>query len=200
MFIALEGGEGAGKSTLAAALEERLRAQGRDVVLTREPGGTDLGDIVSGMVRHRQGLTPRAELLLFEAARAQHVQDVIRPALERGDIVLCDRFTASTVAYQGYGRKLPLREIAQANRMAAGGAAPALTLLLDLPPDTGLRRDTTDPAGDRLRGERAAFHERVRRGYLAQAAADPERWLVIDATQPREAVLEAAWARIQALL
>ena len=148
------------------------------------------------MVRHRQGLTHRAELLLFEAARAQHVQDVIRPALERGDVVLCDRFTASTVAYQGYGRELPLRDIAEANRIAVEGVEPDQTLLLDLRPDTGLRRDTTDPAGDRLRGEGAAFHERVRAGYLAQAAADPERWLVIDATQPKEAVLEAAWSRI----
>ena len=152
------------------------------------------------MVRHRQGLTPRAELLLFEAARAQHVQDVLRPALERGDIVLCDRFTASTVAYQGYGRELPLRDIAEANRIAVEGVEPDLALLLDLPPDTGLRRDTTDPAGDRLRVEGAAFHQRVRAGYLAQAAADPERWLVIDATQPKEAVLEAAWSRLATLL
>ena len=170
------------------------------MILTREPGGTDLGDAVSEMVRHLRGLTPRAELLLFEAARAQHVQDVIRPALERGDIVLCDRFTASSIAYQGYGRELPILDVAEANRIATEGLEPDLTLLLDLPPEAGLRRDTTDPEGDRLRGERAAFHERVRAGYLEQAAADPEHWRVIDATQPREAVLEAAWARIATLL
>ncbi len=117
-------------------------------------------------------LDPRAELLLFAAARAQSVRDVLRPALERGALVLCDRFVASTLAYQGYGRGLPLDEVAAANRIATGGLEPGLTLLLDLPPQSGLARATTDPAGDRLRGESLAFHERVRAGYRALAAAD----------------------------
>lgn len=142
------------------------------------------------------GLDPRAELLLFAAARAQSVRDVLRPALERGALVLCDRFVASTLAYQGYGRGLPLDEVAAANRIATGGLEPGLTLLLDLPPQSGLARATTDPAGDRLRGESLAFHERVRAGYRALAAADSARWVTIDATRPPAEVLATAVATL----
>ncbi len=198
-LIAIEGGEGAGKTTLAAALCERLRAAGRDAVLTHEPGGSALGDVVSQAVR-RVDLDPLAELLLFAAARAQSLRDVVRPALARSAIVVTDRYVASTVAYQGYGRGLPLSGVEAANRIATGGLAPHLTVLLDLPPEVGLRRDTTDPAGDRLRGEDLAFHTRVRQGYLSLAAANAERWLVVDATLDAAAVLETAWRRVEALV
>lgn len=215
-LIAIEGGEGAGKSTLIAALESCCRESGREAVRTREPGGTPLGDVISQIVRRGRlarrlfadytdaerwaDLGPVAELLLFEAARAQNVRDVIRPAVDRGAVVLCDRFTASTIAYQGYGRGLPLDDVVAANRIATGGLEPDLVLLLDLPPAVGLGRATTDPVADRLRAEELAFHERVRRGFHDQAAADAGRWAVIDAQQPPDDVVAVAWERVRPLL
>lgn len=198
-----------------AAIEAELVARGRDVVATQEPGGTMLGDVVSQLVRRGRlarrvfqpsvdpqrwsGLDARTELLLFAAARVQHVRDVIRPAMERGAIVLCDRFVASTVAYQGDGRGLPFDEIAVVNRIATGGLAPHLTILLDIAPEVALGRVSSDPRVDRFRSEDLAFHERIRQGYLRMARAEPQRWLVLDANSPPGHLVRDAVARIEAL-
>ena len=208
MFITLEGGEGAGKSTQARALAERLREAGRTVVLTREPGGTAFGEIARSLVLHhalteggdRFALGETAELLLFAADRAQHVDEVLRPALGRGDVVICDRFTDSTVAYQGYGRGIPLDAIEQTNAIATRGLVPDLTVLLDLPVDIGLARRLGERAADQFEREAREFHQRIRRGFLTLAARDPGRWLVVDAARTPDAVTDAIWPRLSALL
>ena len=200
-FIVLEGGEGAGKSSVLQTLAARLASGTREVTVTREPGGTPLGERVRALLLEgRAAPDPLAELLLFEAARAQLVAAVIKPALERGDVILCDRFAASSVAYQAYGRGLDADMVARANAIATGGLAPDLTLLLDVPVEAGLAR--RGGAGGMNRFDRAglAFHERVRAGFLAMAAADPQHWRVIDAAQPLEAVSAEAWAALQAIL
>ena len=196
-FIVIEGGEGAGKSRLLQALGERLRAGGREVVLTREPGGTALGEQIRSLVLRDLAVGDHlAELLLFEAARAHLVTTVIRPALERGALVLCDRFAASSVAYQGFGRGLGRDVVERANAIATGGLAPDLTLLLDLPVEAGLARRAGDGAANHFDRETEAFHERVRAGFLELAHEAPDAWRIIDAAQPFDAVLEAAAAAI----
>lgn len=199
-FVTLEGGEGAGKSTLVAALAERARGRGIDVILCREPGGTPLGE------RLREALfgletAPSAlgELLTFSAARAELVATVIRPGLDAGALVICDRFTDSTLAYQGYGRGLDIETIRAVNAAATGGLVPELTLLLDLEPAVGRARGQAG-GSDYLEREAIAFHEQVRAGFLALAAAEPTRWVVLDASQPADAVREAAWARVESLI
>jgi dTMP kinase len=211
LFITLEGGEGTGKTTQARALREHLEERGLRVTVTHEPQGTELG---RRLWRHiaKGGLSPEAEFFLFLAARTQHVAEVIRPALERGEVVICDRFTDSTLAYQGYGRGLDLATLERLNEVAAQGLKPDFTVLLDLPVKKGLARarDRTPsqarakaprPAAqpparfrraqssrsvepDSIGSETEDFHERVRRGYLALAAREPGRWLVADATLP----------------
>lgn len=198
-FVALEGGEGAGKSSLLRALGERLQGRGREVVLTREPGGTPLGERVRGIILGQDDAAgPLAELLLFEAARAQLVATVIRPALERGATVLCDRFGASSIAYQGYGRGLARDMVERANAIATGGLTPDITLLLDLPVEAGLARRAGAGGANHFDRSDVAFHERVRAGFLALAAEDPGRWRVIDAARPLAAVIAAALAEIEA--
>jgi dTMP kinase len=212
MLITLEGGEGAGKSTQARALAARLSALGRRAVLTREPGGTPLGEVLRSIVlRHtvdddesRFRLDETAELLLFAADRAQHVDEVIRPALARGDVVLCDRFTDSTIAYQGYGRGLDRGAIAQTIALATRGLVPDLTILLDLPVEQGLARRYGDlghaRSADLFEREAQHFHQRVRDGFLALARTEPHRFLVVDATRPPASITEVIWARIAVLL
>jgi dTMP kinase len=195
MFVVLEGGEGAGKSTLAAALAPRIEATGRELVLTREPGGTPAGELVRGLLH--EPLQPWAETFAFLVARAQLVAEVIRPALARGAVVLCDRFAGSTFAYQGYGRGLDLDDLRRANTLATGGLEPDLVLYLDLPPATGLARKHGEAEAIRTGLEGLAFHERVHEGFRAQAAADPHRWLTLDATQPPDDVASAAWAALE---
>jgi len=193
----LEGGEGAGKSSVWRAIGERLRADGRDAVLTREPGGTPLGERIRDLVLARTAIDdPVAELLLFEAARAHLVARVIRPALDRGALVLCDRFAASSATYQGYGRGLGREIVERANAIATGGLAPDLTLLLDLPVEQGLTRRAGEGAANHFDGEAMAFHRRVRAGFLELAHESPAHWRVIDATQPLDAVVQAAYAAI----
>jgi dTMP kinase len=200
-FIAIEGGEGAGKSRLQAALGEELRRAGREVVLTREPGGTPLGEQIRALVLAQHSLeTEITELLLFEAARAQLVATVIRPALQRGDVVICDRFAASSVAYQGFGRGLGRDVVERANSIATGSLAPDLTLLLDLPAEAGLARRAGAGAANHFDRQTLAFHERVRAGYHDLAQESPDTWRVIDAAQPFEAVLADATAAVLALL
>ena len=200
-FVAIEGGEGAGKSRLQAALGEALRRAGRDVVLTREPGGTPLGEQIRALVLAQQSLeTEITELVLFEAARAQLVATVIRPAIQRGEVVICDRFAASSVAYQGFGRGLGRDVVERANGIATGGVMPDVTLLLDLPVEAGLARRAGDGAANHFDRETISFHERVRAGYHDLAHESPETWRVIDAAQPFEAVLAEAQAVVLALL
>jgi dTMP kinase len=188
MFITLEGPEGAGKTTQLAQIEALLQTYGFAVVKTREPGGDAIGEKVREILLHGHP-NPEAELLLFAAARAQNVAEVVRPALLSGKAVLCDRFTDSTIAYQGFGRGLPLEVIGAVNAFATGGLAPDVTLLLDLPVAIGLARRREDVAGEnRLDKESLAFHEKVRSGYLWQAKQEPERIKIIDATQTPEAI------------
>lgn len=186
LFITLEGGDGVGKSTQAALLEEWLTAQGRTVVRTREPGGTAFGVEVREIVLHHRGdIAPRAEALLYAADRAHHIATLVRPALERGEVVLQDRYLDSSVAYQGAGRVLDAQQIRDLSLWAAEGLLPDLTILLDLDEDTARARlDTARTRYDRLEAERSDFHARVRSAYLDLAAAEPERFLVVDAARP----------------
>jgi dTMP kinase len=187
-LIAFEGTEGAGKSTQILLAAQALRADGHRVEVTIEPGGTALGNQLRELLLHaREAPLPVAELFLYLADRAQHVGQVIAPALAAGALVLTDRFSASTIAYQGYGRGLDLGAVTGADAWARGGLRPHLTLLLDCPVRVGLQRAR---GHDRFHAELEAFHERVQRGFHAQAAADPGAWRVIDATQP-EAVVHA---------
>ncbi|UNK50401.1 dTMP kinase [Lysobacter sp. S4-A87] len=197
-FITLEGGEGAGKSTVLAALRDVLQATGDEVVSTREPGGTPLAEQIRGLLldTHHEPPTTDAELLLVFAARAQHVRETIVPALERGAWVISDRFTDASYAYQGAARGGDADFIAELERRVVG-IAPALTLLLDVPVAIGLQRARGRGASDRIEAEREDFFERVRAGYLARASADPQRFRVIDATQPADAVAAQAVAQLR---
>jgi dTMP kinase len=197
-FVTLEGGEGAGKSTQLAALAARARAEGIETVTSREPGGTALGERLREALlsAHDGEIDERAELLVFAASRAQLVAELIRPALDRGALVICDRFADSTVAYQQYGRGLPREAVAAAIDLATDGLKPDLTILLDLEPKAGHSR--TVGADDYLERADAAFHERVRAGFTALASAEPERWLVLDATLAATEVTTRAWARLRA--
>lgn len=199
-FIALEGGDGAGKSTQAEALAEWIRAKGHEVVLTREPGATPVGKRLRSILLDvsSAGLSHRAEALLYAADRAEHVDTVVRPALERGAVVISDRYIDSSVAYQGAGRDLSPTEIARINRWATHGLVPHLTVLLDVSPETARERFTEAP--DRLESEPAEFHARVRSGFLTLAAADAGRYLVVDAGQEAEAVTTVIRHRLDQLL
>ncbi|MEV8043986.1 dTMP kinase [Streptomyces griseoluteus] len=199
-FISLEGGDGAGKSTQAEALAEWIRAKGHEVVLTREPGATPVGKRLRSILLDvsEAGLSHRAEALLYAADRAEHVDTVVRPALERGAVVISDRYIDSSVAYQGAGRDLSPTEIARINRWATGGLVPHLTVLLDVPPEVARERFTEAP--DRLESEPAEFHARVRAGFLTLAAADPGRYLVVDAGQEPEGVTSVIRHRLDTVL
>ena len=208
-FITFEGGEGSGKSTIADRAAARLREQGHDVLLTREPEGTELGRHMWAFFRDLAAadrtMTAEAELFLFAAARAEHVRTVLAPALESGRIVLCDRFADSTTAYQGYGRGVDLPTVEAANLAARDGLVPDLTLVLDVPVTDGLRRARALEADeakqpDSIGSESLAFHDRVRKGFLAIANAHPERVTVIDASGSLDSVEAAATAAIERLL
>jgi len=202
LFITLEGGDGAGKSTQAALLETWLVGLSHPVVRTREPGGTDLGLEIRSMVLHRRGhIAPRAEALLYAADRAHHVSTVVRPALERGDVVLQDRYLDSSVAYQGAGRVLDAAEIRALSLWASEDLLPDLTILLDLDEAASrsrLERSRTEY--DRLEAEASDFHARVRQGFLALAGAEPDRFLVIDATLAPDEIAAAIRARVATML
>ncbi|MFP3464341.1 dTMP kinase [Leifsonia sp. SIMBA_070] len=186
LFITLEGGDGVGKSTQAALLEEWLTGRGRTVVRTREPGGTDAGVEIREIVLHHRGdIAPRAEALLYAADRAHHVATVVRPALSRGEVVLQDRYLDSSVAYQGAGRVLDAQQIRDLSLWAAEGLLPDLTILLDLDEESARARlDRSRTRYDRLEAERSDFHARVRAAYLGLAEDEPDRFLVVDAGRP----------------
>lgn len=202
-FITLEGGEGAGKSTLARSLAQRLRDRGLEVEVTREPGGTPRAEeiraaILSGEIR-RHG--PFAEALMFSAARIDHIDGLIAPALARGAWVICDRFIDSTRAYQGVPGKIDPAVLAELERVTIGGLMPKLTFVLDLDPEIGLaraaRRRGEGEASDRFESETLAFHRKLRQAYLAIAQAEPERCVVLDATQPPDVLAASAWEALR---
>jgi dTMP kinase len=200
LLIAFEGGEGAGKTTQARLLAIWLREQGYDVIATHEPGATKVGMRLRALLLDtaHTGMSSRAETLMYAADRAEHVDTLIRPALERGAVVVTDRFVDSSLAYQGRGRNLPVTEIAGLNQWATGGLRPDLTILLDLPPMAGLVRRA--PSADRLEAEPTEFHQRVRQGFLALARAEPHRYLVLDATRPPEQLSREIQDRIRDML
>ena len=180
MFITFEGPEGAGKSTAIAAIAERLRVEGWQVCVTREPGSGEVGKQIREILLHGGGMSAESELFLFLADRANHVATIVRPALARGEVVLCDRFADSTYVYQALVRGLDREFVERANAMATGGLRPDATFLLDLPAEVGLSRLMSK---DRMDSEPLEFHRRVRDGFLARSTEDPERWHVLDATQ-----------------
>jgi dTMP kinase len=203
-FITVEGPDGSGKTLVAALVHDALAARGIAARLTREPGGTAVGERVRAiLLEHVPGdlpLAPRADALLFAAARAQHVAEIIEPAVARGELVLCARYADSTLAYQGYGLGLPLDELRGLQQFATGGRWPDLTVLLDIPVEVGLARKQRD---EQTRFEAAfdvAFHRRVREGFLALAAAEPDRFVIVDATAPVDAVVAATLEAILGLL
>jgi len=200
-LISLEGGEGAGKSTLLSGLRAHFERSGMDVLYTREPGGTPVGEAVRALVldpAHRS-MAVETELLLIFAARAQLVREVLQPALAAGRWVLCDRFTDASYAYQGGGRGVDAARIAELERIATGGLKPDLTLLLDLPVAHGRARASQRGDADRIEAERDDFFERVRSAYRARAQAEPRRFRIIDASQPADAVLRNAVVAIDDL-
>ena len=198
MFISFEGVEGAGKTTQIARLAARLRESGRqDVLTTREPGDGPLGSELRRLALHPpmgMAVEPRAELLIMMADRAQHVGQVLRPHLESGGIVICDRYADSSAAYQGFGRGLDLAEIALLNAYATDGLAPDLTFLLDLDPAVGLARQKERSV---MEEEALPFHQRIRAGFLALAEAEPARWRVLDSSRSPDVVQEEIWAIVQ---
>lgn len=198
-FIAFEGGEGAGKSTQEQLLAEHLTAAGHEVVRTREPGGTPAAEAMRNIVLSPQylGLDARSEALLFAAARGEHVARVIRPALDRGAVVVCDRYLDSSVAYQGYGRDLGAGKVRDLSMWATNNLLPDLTIVLDIDPLLGLTR-ITNP--DRLEAEPIEYHARVRAAFLAIAGADSERYLVLDATLPKGEIAAVIAGRVDRLL
>jgi dTMP kinase len=205
LFITFEGGEGCGKSTQIAALKARLEALGKTVVQTREPGGTALGESVRKLLQYDdagQGMSPEAELLLFAASRAQHVRELIAPAIAEGQIVLCDRFLDSTTVYQGVARAIDSKKVDTINQFAIGDTKPDLTILIDLPPEIGLARvhARSDGQLDRMEKEAIEFFQAVRQGYLDLAKSEPKRFLVLDGSQSVEELETQIWQKVEATL
>ncbi len=200
LFITFEGGDGTGKSVQANALYQRLLKSAIPAVLTHEPGGTPLGDSIDRWLKWKDDdISPLAELFLFSASRSQLVDKLIKPSLEAGKTVICDRYADSSIAYQGYGRGLDLKIIKAVNSAATAGLTPDVTLLLDIPAAEGLARKNV-VSRDRFEKEAIDFHQKVRDGYLKLAADEPERWLVIDARQNREKVARIIWDKVEPLL
>lgn len=197
----MRGGEGGGKSVQARALYRKLSRSAIPVLLTHEPGSTTCGKRIERWLKWAEvkDISPLTELLLFNASRAQLVSEIIRPNLEKGKFVICDRYTDSTTAYQSYGRGLDLAVVEATNNVATQGLKPDLVVLLDIPVAAGLARKRAGRQ-DRFEQEDIVFHQRVRGGYLKLAANDPERWLVVDAAQPRKKVAEIIWQRVSRLL
>ncbi len=202
LFITFEGGDGSGKSTQSSILVDRLTNEGRTVIVSREPGGTELGVELREIILHRRGyIAPRAEALIYAADRAHNIATLVRPALERGDIVVQDRYLDSSVAYQGAGRVLNPKEVRDVSLWAVEGLLPDLTILLDLDEAIGRERlDDSRTKYDRLEAEKRDFHARVRDAYLTLAAEEPGRFLVLDGALPVESIAESIRGRVDSLL
>lgn len=202
LWVTFEGGDGAGKTTQAQLLQEWLEDSGHQVVRTREPGGTDVGGLIRDIVLHHRGdIAPRAEALLYAADRAHHIAHLVQPALERGQVVVQDRYLDSSVAYQGAGRVLDAGQVRDLSLWATGGALPDITVLLDLDPARARARlDADDKPFDRLEAEKSDFHDRVRRAFLELAAAEADRFLVLDATRPAAELAAQVRDRVKPLL
>ncbi len=198
LFITFEGGEGAGKTTLIEEMARQLFHEGRQVLKTREPGGTKLGEHIRAiLLQHSEPVSPYAELSLFLASRAQHVMEVIGPALEEGKIVLCDRFNDSSVAYQGAARGLGVEQVSAFCKFVSQGIEPHLTFYLDLDPKVGLTRAAKERKQDRIESEALMFHQKIREAYLAIHKEDPKRFHLIDAGLPPAKVFEEAMKRVR---
>ena len=198
-FIVFEGPDGAGKSSQALALLKQMESTGYPVILTREPGGTPLGESLRTVLKSSPAIEPLSELLLFLAARAELVETIIKPALTNNINVISDRFTASTIAYQGHGQGLNLTDITRLNQLVCSGLSPDLTILLDIPADLISSRKSKDTQ-DRYDSASGAFHSKVRQGYLSIASQETSQWLVLDATKPKATLSEEIWAKIRPLL
>ncbi len=196
-FLVLDGPDGCGKSTQAKRLVERLRSEGRDVLHTREPGGTRTGEAIRALLLDpsRGEMTLRAELLLYMASRAQIVEEVLRPALAAGKVIICERYLSSSIAYQGVAGGLGADEVARVGAFATGGLAPDLTVILDIEPGEGLARVARGK--DRIEGRSLAYHEAVRRGFLDLAAKDPSRYVVVDARGSEDDAAARVWQRVR---
>ena len=191
MFITFEGPEGGGKTSVIPKLAERLRQEGFEVLTTREPGGTDIGDEVRAVImdlKHKDKMSTRSEILLFQASRAQLVEEVIQPALDEGKVVLCDRYADSTLAYQGYGHEIDRNVLRQIIDFATGGLQPDLTLFLDISVEEGLQRRGDDGGWNRMDDYEQDFHQRVYKGYMALIGEEPQRWEIVPATQSPDQV------------
>jgi dTMP kinase len=201
LFITFEGGEGCGKSTQTRVLARRLYQLAIPAVLIREPGNTPLGERIRFLLKQASeiSISPLAELMLFNASRSQLVSDVIIPSLKEGKIVICDRFTDSSTAYQSFARGLDIAIVKTVNQIAAQGLKPDITFLLDIPPETGLARKRSG-ANDRFEQETLVFHRKVREGFLTLASAEPERWVVIDAALPKTEISVLVWDKISRLI
>ena len=201
LFITFEGGEGSGKSTQAMILFERLKAARKESILTHEPGGTGLGEKITHLLKwgDDEHICPLAEVMLFNASRAELVTRILKPALSEGKIVVCDRFTDSTLVYQGYGRGLNPGTVKAVSSIATQGLMPGITFLLDLPVEDGLLRKQGTKA-DRFEKESIDFHRRVRDGYLALAATEPSRWVVVDASKPKHQIAALIWDKVSGVL
>jgi len=197
LFIVFEGGDGAGKSTQVTLLRDALCREGRQVTVTRQPGGTPLGQQIRDLVLHGEHVAPRAEALLFAADKAHHVETLIRPALQRGDVVISDRYTDSSVAYQGAGRALGAQEVHDLNMWAVEDLVPDLTVVVDISAAEGRRR--RGDVHDRLESEEDTFHEAIRQHFLAMARGNPQRNLVVDGTQPPEQIHAEVMGRLEQL-
>ena len=197
LFIVFEGGDGAGKSTQVALLRDALCREGRQVTVTRQPGGTPLGQQIRDLVLHGEHVSPRAEALLFAADKAHHVETLIRPALQRGDVVISDRYTDSSVAYQGAGRALGAQEVHDLNMWAVEDLVPDLTVVVDISAAEGRRR--RGDVHDRLESEEDTFHEAIRQHFLAMARGNPQRYLVVDGTQPPAQIHAEVMGRLDQL-
>ncbi len=201
LFITFEGGEGSGKSVQTRSLYRKLCRLNIPAILIHEPGSTFLGEKLTRLLKWAQStnISPLAELILFNASRAQLVDEIVRPALKAGRIVICDRYTDSTIAYQGYGRRLDIRTTKSINDLATGALKPDLTVLLDIPVGEGFARKRGQEQ-DRFEQEDRAFHQRVREGYLKLANEEPQRWLVVDASLSRERIKQIIWKKVSGLL
>lgn len=202
LFVTFEGGEGCGKSTQTRILYRQLTRLAIPAVLTHEPGVTQVGKKITQLLKWSKNvaISPVTELLLFNASRAQLVDEIIKPSLDKGTVVVCDRYTDSTIAYQSYGRGLDLSMVKYMNSVSTRGLNPHLTILLDIPVEKGLERKKKDQKPDRFEQEDLSFHRRVREGYLALAKAEPNRWMVISAQQSKDRIAGIIWQKISRML